>query len=139
MSNLFDQKPLSCFFDKSKVKRGSSKKFPELLRIIKGRKLCHITGKDKRVAQVTCVSNTRKWFFKTVLFVFHKPSNYDADLIFTEISKQKKNADEFDFSAKSDEKFVSNIYGCLKLTNSFSLMKENLEALLGTFRYEDFS
>lgn len=87
---------------------------------------CHITGKYRGAAHMTCNLKYRNKSFIPV--IFHNLKGYDSHLILQKIGKHFEDK-KMDIIAKTDEKYMSFRVGMFKFIDSYAFLDRPLEYL----------
>ena len=99
---------------------------------------CHLTGRFRGLAHISCNLNTRKAHTSFVPILFHNFSGYDCHLIFEKIvnmaTKKNIKINENDIIAKSSENYISVKIGCLKFLDSYRFLDASLDKLSTTLK-----
>ena len=94
----------------------------------KVRNHCDLTGKYRGPAHDKCNINvTQSNFFP---FVFHSFSKYNCHLICKKLVEQKNDKVKFDSILKTNEGYLSVIYGCIRFIDSYRFLSSSLDSLV---------
>ena len=91
---------------------------------------CHLTGKYRGVAHSTCniiVTQKRSNF---ILFLFHNFCIFDCHMFFKKFVDRKKDKVEFEIISKTNEKYISVTYGCIRFIDSYRFLSNSLDSLV---------
>ena len=93
---------------------------------------CHLNDKYRGLAHNTCKINVQQKdsaFFPTL---YHNSSYYDCHIFFRKLFDRKKDKVEFNIIPKTNEKYSSVLFGCVRLILSFRFLSSSLDELVGT-------
>ena len=93
---------------------------------------CHLTGKNRGPAHSVCKINVTQKQSTLILFVFHNFSKYDCHLSFKKMFDKKNDKVNFRNIPKTNEKYVSVTYGCIRSIQSYRFSSSRLNSLVLT-------
>ena len=79
---------------------------------------CHLTGKYGGPAHSECDLKVRQADSNFITNGLHNFSNYDCHMFFKTLVDRKKDNVEFKIIPKTDEKYISVKYGCIKFIDT---------------------
>ena len=104
----------------------------------KNRNHCHLTGKYRGPAHNVCNINVKQKDSNFISFVFHNFSNYDCHMFFKRLVDLKKDKVKFEIIPKTNEKYISVKYGCIRFIDSYRFLSESLDKLVKNLDEADF-
>ena len=93
---------------------------------------CHLTGKYRGPAHNTCNINVTQKQSNFIPFIFHNFSNYDCHMFFKKLVDKKNDKVKFDIIPKTNEEYISVIYGCIRFIDSYRFLSSGLDSLVKT-------
>ena len=93
---------------------------------------CHLTGKYRGPAHSKCNINVTQKQSNFIPFIFHNFSNYDCHMFSKKLVDKKKDKVDFDIIPKTNEKYISVTYGCIRFIDSFRFLSSGLDSLVKT-------
>ena len=93
---------------------------------------CHLTGKYRGPAHSKCNINVTQDQSSFIPFIFHNFSNYDCHMFFKKLVDKKNDKVKFDIIPKTNEEYISIIYGCIRFIHSYRFLSSGLDALVKT-------
>ena len=93
---------------------------------------CHLTGAYRGPAHNTCNINVTQKQSNFIPFVFHIFSNYDCHTFFKRLVNKKKDKVDFEIIPKTNEKYISVTYGCIRFMDSYRFLSSGLDSLVKT-------
>ena len=90
---------------------------------------CHLTGKYRGPAHNTCIINVKQKNSNFIPFALHKIINYDCHMFFERILDLKNDRVKLKIFPKTNEKYISVTYGCIRFVDSYSFLSESLDNL----------
>ena len=93
---------------------------------------CHLTGKYRGVAQSTYKINVTQKQSKFIQFLFYNFSKHDCPMFFKKLVDKKKEKVECEIIPKTNEDYVSVIYGCIRFIDSYRFLSSSLDSLVKT-------
>ena len=93
---------------------------------------CHLTGKYRGPAHSKCNINVTQKQSNFIPFIFHNFSNYDCHMFFKKLVDKKKDEVDFDIIPKTNEKYKSVTYGCIRFIDSYRFLSSGLDSLVKT-------
>ena len=91
---------------------------------------CHLTGKYRGPAHSKCNINVTQKQSNFIPFIFHNFSNYDCHMFFKKLVDKKKDKVDFDIIPKTNEKYISVTYGCVRFIDSYRFQSSSLDSLV---------
>ena len=91
---------------------------------------CHLTGKYREPAHSQCNINVTQDKSNLIPILFHNFSNYDCHLFFRTLVDKKTDKVKFDNKAKTNEEYISVIYGCIRFIDSYRFLSSSLDSLV---------
>ena len=91
---------------------------------------CHLTGKNRGPAHSICDINVTQKQSKFVPFIFHNSSKYDCHRFYKKLVDKKNDKVKFDIIPKTNEEYISVIYGCIRFINSYRFLSSSLDSLV---------
>ena len=80
---------------------------------------CHLTGKYRGPSHNVCNTNVTQKQSNFIPFIFHNFSNYDCHMFFKKLVNKKKDKVDFEIIPKTNEEYISVIYGCIRFIDSY--------------------
>ena len=93
---------------------------------------CHLTGNYRGVAHNKCNINVTQKQSNFIPFIFHNFSNYDCQMFFEKLVDKKSDKVKFDIIPKTNEKYISVIYGCIRFIDIYHFLSSSLDSLIKT-------
>ena len=93
---------------------------------------CHLTGIYRGPAHSKSNINVTQDKSSFKPFVFHHFSNYDSHMFFKKMVDKKNDKVKFKIIPKTDEEYISVIYGCIRFTDSYRFLSSRLDSLVKT-------
>ena len=93
---------------------------------------CHITGNYRGPAHNECNLQVRQADSNFITIGLHDFSNYDCHMFFKTLVDRKKDNVKFEIIPKTDEKYISVKYGCLKFIDTYRFLSSSLDKLVQT-------
>ena len=93
---------------------------------------CHLTGKYRGPAHSKCKINISQQQSIFIPFLFHNFSNYDCHIFFKKLVDKKNDKIEFDIIPKTNEKYISLTYVCIRFIDSYRFSSSSLDSLVET-------
>ena len=91
-----------------------------------------MTGKYRCPAHSICNIIVTQDQSSFIPFVFHIFGNYDFHTFFKKLVDKKNDKVEFDIIPKTNEKYISVTYGCIRFIDSYRFLSSSLESLVKT-------
>ena len=88
---------------------------------------CHLTGKYRGHAHSDCNLKVKQKDSNFITIGLHNFSNYDCHMFFKRLFDKKKDNVEFEIIPKTDEKFISVKYGCIKFIDTYRFLSSSLD------------
>ena len=102
------------------------------IEINKVRDHCHLTGKYRGPAHNECNLQVKQKDSNFITIGLHNFSNYDCHMIFKTLVDRKKDNVKFEIIPKTDEKYISVKYGCIKFIDTYRFLSSSLDKLVKT-------
>ena len=93
---------------------------------------CHLTGKYRGPAHNECNLQVKQRDSNFITFGLHNFSNYDCHMFFKTLVDRKKDNVKFEIIPKTDEKYISVRYGCIKFIDTYRFLSSSLDKLVKT-------
>ena len=93
---------------------------------------CHLTGNYRGPAHSNCNINVTQKQSNFIPFIFHNFSIYDCHMFFKALVDKKNNKVNFDNIPKTNEEYITVIYGCIKFIDSYRFLSSGLNSLVKT-------
>ena len=93
---------------------------------------CHLTGKYRGPAHNECNLKVKQKDSNFITIGLHNFSNYDCHMFFKTLVDRKKDNVEFKIIPKTDEKYISVKYGCIKFNDTYRFLSSSLDKLVQT-------
>ena len=93
---------------------------------------CHLTGKYRGPAHNECNLQVKQKDSNFITIGFHNFSNYDCHMFFKTLVDRKKDNVKFAIIPKTDEKYISVKYGCIKFIDTYRFLSSSLDKLVNT-------
>ena len=93
---------------------------------------CHLTSKNRGLAQSKCNINVIQDKSIFIPFVFHNFSNYDCHMFFKKLVEKKKDKLNFEIIPKTDEEDILVKYTCIRFIDSYPFLSSSLNSLFKT-------
>ena len=91
---------------------------------------CHFTGGHRGPAHSICNINVTQDQSIFISIEFHNFSNYDCHTFFRKLVDKKKDKVKFDFLPKTNDKYISLAYGCIRFTDGYGVLSSSLDSLV---------
>ena len=102
------------------------------IEIDKVRDHCHLTGKYRGSAHNECNLKVKQKDSNLITIGLHNFSNYDCHMFFKTLVDRKKDNVKFEIIPKTDEKYISVKYGCIKFIDTYRFLSSSLDKLVQT-------
>ena len=99
---------------------------------------CHLTGKYRGPAHITCNINVKQKDNIFMPFAFHNFSNYDCHMFFKRLVDLKKDNVKFKIIPETNEEYILVKYGCIRFVDSYRFLSESLDKLVKNLDEDDF-
>ena len=93
---------------------------------------CHLTGKYRGPAHNECNLQVKQKDSNFITIGLHNFSNYDCHMFFKTLVDRKKDNVNFKIIPKTDEKYISVKYGCIKFIDTYRFLSSSLDKLVKT-------
>ena len=93
---------------------------------------CHLTGKYRGPAHNECNLQVKQKDSKFITIGLHNFSNYDRHMFFKTLVDRKKDEVKFEIIPKTDERYISVKYGCIKFIDTYRFLSSSLDKLVKT-------
>ena len=93
---------------------------------------CHLTGKGRGPAHSDCNLKVKQKDSDFITIGLHNFSNYDCHMFFKQLVYRKKDNVKFKIIPKTDEKYISVRYGCIKFIDTYRFLSISLDKLVQT-------
>ena len=93
---------------------------------------CHLTGKYRGPAHSDCNLKVKRKDSNFITIGLHNFSNYDCHMFFKQLVDRKKDNVKFKIIPKTDEKYISVKYGCIKFIDTYRFLSSSLDKLVKT-------
>ena len=93
---------------------------------------CHLTGKYRGPAHNECNLQVKQKDSNFITIGLHNFSNYDCHMFFKTLVDRKKDNVKFEIIPKTDEKYISVNYGCIKVIDTYRFLSSSLDKLVKT-------
>ena len=93
---------------------------------------CHLTGKYRGPAHSDCKLKVKQKDSNFITIGLHNFSNYDCHMFFKQLVDRKKDNVKFEVIPKTDEKYISVKYGCIKFIDTYRFLSSSLDKLVQT-------
>ena len=93
---------------------------------------CHLTGKYRGPAHSDCNLKVKQKDSNFITIGLHNFSNYDCHMFFKQLVDRKKDNVKFKIIPKTDEKYISVRYGCIKFIDTYRFLSSSLDELVQT-------
>ena len=93
---------------------------------------CHLTGKYRGPAHSDCKLKVKQTDSNFIKIGLHNFSNYDCHMFFKQLVDRKKHNVKFIILPKTDEKYISVRYGCIKFIDTYKFLSSSLDKLVQT-------
>ena len=93
---------------------------------------CHLTGKYRGPAHNECNLQVKQKDSNFITIGLHNFSNYDNHMFFKTLVDRKKDKVDFKIIPKTDEKYISVKYGCIKFIDTYRFLSSSLDKLVKT-------
>ena len=98
--------------------------------LYKVRDHCHLRGKYRGPAHNECNLKVKQKDSNFVTLGLHNFSNYDCHMFFKTLVDRKKDNVELKIIHKTDEKYISVRYGCIKFIETYRFLSSSLDKLI---------
>ena len=92
---------------------------------------CHLTGIYRGPAHSECNLKVKQKDSNFLTIGLHNFSNYDCHMFFKQLVDRKKDV-KFEIIPKTDEKYISVRYGCIKFIDTYRSLSSSLDKLVQT-------
>ena len=99
---------------------------------------CLLTGKYRGPSHNVCNINVKQKDSNFIPFAFHNFSNYDCHMFFKMLVDLGKDKVKFEIIPKTNEKYISVRYGCIRFIDSYRFLSESLDKLVKNLDEADF-
>ena len=96
----------------------------------KVRDLCHLKGRYRGPAHNICINNVTQDQSNFIPFIFHNYSDYDSNMFFKKLVEKKNDKVKFDIIPKTNEKYISVTYDCIRFIDSYRFLSSSLDSLV---------
>ena len=93
---------------------------------------CHLTSKYRGPAHSDCNLKVKQKDSNFITIGLHNFSNYDNHMFFKNLVDRKKDNVKFKTIPKTDEKYISVRYGCIKFIDTYKFLSSSLDKLVQT-------
>ena len=93
---------------------------------------CHLTGEYRGPAHNDCNLKVKQSDSNFITIGLHNFSKYDCHMFFKTLVDRKKDNVEFKIIPKTDEKYISVQYGCIKFIDTYRFLSSSLDKLFQT-------
>ena len=93
---------------------------------------CHLTGKYRGPSHSKCNINVTQKQSNFIPFIFHIFFNYDCHMFFKKLVDKNRDKVDFDIIPKTNEEYISMIYGCIRFIDSYRFLSSGLDSLVKT-------
>ena len=93
---------------------------------------CHLTGNYRGPAHSDCNLKVKQKDSDFITIGLHNFSNYDCHMFFKLLVDRKKRNVKFEIIPKTDEKYISVKYGCIKFKDTYRFLSSSLDKLVQT-------
>ena len=91
---------------------------------------CHLTGNYRGPAHNECNLKVKQADSNFITVGLHNFSNYDCHMFFKTLVDRKKDEIDFKILPKTDEKYISVTYGCIKFIDTYRFLTGSLDKLV---------
>ena len=99
---------------------------------------CHLTGKYRGPAHSICNTNVIQQQSKIIAFIFHNFGFYGCHMFLKRLVDLKNNKVKFKIIPKTNEKYISVSYGCIRFIDSYRILSSSLDNLVKILDEDDF-
>ena len=99
---------------------------------------CHLTGRYRGPAHSKCIINVTQKQSNFIPFLFHNFSKYGCHMFFKKLVDKKNDKVKFDIIPKTNEVYISVIYGCIRFIDSYRFLSSGLDSLVKNLDEDDF-
>ena len=99
---------------------------------------CHLTSKYRGQAHNTCNISVKQKGSNFIPFAFHNSSDYECHMFFKMLIDLKKDRVKIKIIPKTNEEYISVMYGCISFFNSYRFLSESLDNLMKNLDVDDF-
>ena len=89
-----------------------------------------MTGKYRGPAHSKCIINVTQNQSNFIPFVFHNFSNYDCHIVHEKLVDMKNDKVKFVIIPKTNEKYISVTFGCIRFKDSYRFQSSSLDSLV---------
>ena len=93
---------------------------------------CHLTGEYRGPAHNECNLQVKQKDSNFITIGLHNFSNYDCHMFFKQLVDRKKDNMKFEIIPKTDEKYISVKYGCIKFIDTYRFLSSSSDKLVKT-------
>ena len=93
---------------------------------------CHLTGEYRGPAHNECNLQVKEKDSNFITIGLHNFSNYDCHMFFKTLVDRKRDNVKFEIIPKTDEKYISVRYGCIKFIDTYRFLSSSLDKLVKT-------
>ena len=93
---------------------------------------CHLTVNYRGPAHSDCNLKVKQKDTDFITIGLHNFSNYDCHMFFKSLVDRKKDNVKFEIIPKTDEKYISIKYGCIKFIDTYRFLSCSLDKLVQT-------
>ena len=93
---------------------------------------CHLISKYRGPAHNECNLKVKQKDSNFITFGLHNFSNYDCHMFCKQLVDRKKDNVKFEIIPKTDEKYISVRYGCIKFIDTYRFLSSSLDKLVQT-------
>ena len=93
---------------------------------------CHLTGNYRGPAHNECNLQVKQKDSNFITIGLHNFSNYDCHMFFKTLVDRKKDNVKFEIIPKTDEKYISVKYGCIRFIDTYRFLSSSLGKLVKT-------
>ena len=91
---------------------------------------CRLTSKYRGLAHSKCNINVTQKQSNFTPFIFHNFSNYDCHMFFKKSVDRKKDKVDFEIIPKTNGKYISVTFGCIRFIDSYRFLSSGLDSLV---------
>ena len=91
-----------------------------------------MTGNYRGPAHSKCNINVTQGQSILIPFIFHNFSNYDCHMFFKKLVDKKNDIVKFDIIPKTNEEYISVIFGCIRFIAGYRFLSSSLDSLVRT-------
>ena len=93
---------------------------------------CHLTSNYRGPAHNECNLQVKQKDGNFITIGLHNFSNYDCHMFFKTLVDRKKGNVKFEIIPKTDEKYISVRFGCIKFIDTYRFLSSSLDKLVQT-------